>query len=88
MKKPAERLSMSCRILIIMYVVHGFHRMLYPEIGKFVVNGNKITMKSPVRIDFFKNKIPDMPFQPTPVLTCWGNQVGYLCVPLLVLHVN
>jgi hypothetical protein len=80
MKKTAEGLSVSYPKLIhVTCVVHALHRVceiirvLYPNVDKLVANGKKIFMKSPARIEHFKNKIPDTPLPPTPVITWWGS---------------
>jgi hypothetical protein len=47
-------------------------RVLYPHRDKLVANGKKIFVKSPARIELFKNKAPDTPLPPTAVITRWG----------------
>jgi hypothetical protein len=47
-------------------------RVLYPHRDKLVANGKKIFVKSPARIELFKNNAPDTPLPPTPVITRWG----------------
>jgi hypothetical protein len=46
--------------------------MFYSNVEKLVGNGKKIFVKSPGRIELFKNKAPDIPLPPTPVITRWG----------------
>jgi hypothetical protein len=59
-------------------VAHALHRVcetirvLYPNVDKLLANGMKIFVKSPARIELFKNKAPDIPLPPTPVITRWG----------------
>jgi hypothetical protein len=45
---------------------------LYPNVDKLVANGKKIFVKSPARKELFKNKGPDTPLPPTPVIIRWG----------------
>jgi hypothetical protein len=52
-------------------VVHALHwvcetiSVLYPNVGKLVANGEKIFVKSPARIELFKNKAPKTPLPPS-----------------------
>jgi hypothetical protein len=76
MKKAAEGLSASYPELIhVPRVAHALHRVcetirvLYPNVDKLIANGMKIFVKSPARIELFKNKAPDTPLPPTPVIT-------------------
>jgi hypothetical protein len=52
-------------------VVHVLHRVcetihvLYPNVGKLVANGKKIFVKSPARIELFKNKAPETSLPPS-----------------------
>jgi hypothetical protein len=56
-------------------VTHALHRVcetshvLYPNVDKLVANWKKIFVKSPARTELFKNKAPDIPLPPTPVIT-------------------
>jgi hypothetical protein len=79
MKKAAEELSVSYPKLIhVTRIVHALHRVcgtirvLYPNVDKLVANGKKIFVKSPARIELLKNKAPNTPLPPTPVITRWG----------------
>jgi hypothetical protein len=79
MKNAAEGLSVSYPILIhITCVAHALHRVceticvLYPNVNKLVANRKKIFVKSLARLELFKNKAPDAPLPPTPVITWWG----------------
>jgi hypothetical protein len=78
-KKAAEGLSESYPELIhVTCVARALHRVcetirvLYPNVDKLVANGKKIFLKSPARIELFKNKVPDTPLPPTPLITWWG----------------
>jgi hypothetical protein len=46
--------------------------MLYPNVDKLLAKRKKIFVESPARIELFKNKAPDTPLPPTPVITRWG----------------
>jgi hypothetical protein len=79
MKQAAEGLSVSYPKLIqVTCLAHALHRVceiisvLYPNVKKLVANGKKIFVKSPARIELFKNNTPDTPLPPTPVITRWG----------------
>jgi hypothetical protein len=79
MKKAAEGLSVGyIKLIHVTCVAHALHsvcetiRVLYPNVDKLVANGEKIFVKSPGRIKLFKNKAPDTPLPPTPVITRWG----------------
>jgi hypothetical protein len=73
LKKAAEGLSVSYPKLI-----HALHSVcetipvLYPNVDKLVANWRKIFVKSPARIEISKNKAPDTPILPTPVITQRG----------------
>jgi hypothetical protein len=43
--------------------------VLYPNVGNLADNGKKIFVKSPTRIELFKNKASDTPLPP--VITWW-----------------
>jgi hypothetical protein len=46
--------------------------VLHPNVDKLVANGKKIFLNSPARIELFKkNKAPDTPLPPIPVITRW-----------------
>jgi hypothetical protein len=79
MKKATEGLSVTYPKLIhVTCAVHALHRVceticvLYPNVDKSVANGKKIFVKSPARTELFKNKAPDTPLPPTPVIIWWG----------------
>jgi hypothetical protein len=50
--------------------------VLYPNVDKFAANEKKVSVKLPARIQIFKNKAPDTPLPPTPVITGWGTWLG------------
>jgi hypothetical protein len=77
-KKAAEELSVNYSKLIhVTCVEHALHRVceticvLYPNADKLVAKGKKIFVKSLARIELFKNKAPDTPLPPTPVIKQW-----------------
>jgi hypothetical protein len=79
MKKAAEGLSVRYPKLIhVTCVAHALHRVcetirvLYPNVHMLAANGKKIFVKSPARIELFKNKAPDTPLPPILVITWWG----------------
>lgn len=79
MKKAAVGLAVSYpKMIHVTCVVHGLHRIceeiraLYPTVDKLISNGKKVFIKSPKRIEIFKNKNPNTPLPPTPVVTRWG----------------
>jgi hypothetical protein len=66
MKKGTEGLSVSYPKLIhatcVAHALHGVCEticVLYANVDKLVANGKKISVKSPARIQLFKNKPPD-----------------------------
>jgi hypothetical protein len=80
--KAAEGLSVSYpRLIHVMCVAHALHRVceaicvLYKNLDYLEANGKKIFAKFPARIELFKNKAPDIPLPPTPVITCWGTSL-------------
>ena len=79
MRKAGEVLSVSFSYMIhVTCVVHALHRLcefirlLYPNVDKLVSNGKNFFLKSPSRIDLFREKNPDLPLPPAPVITRWG----------------
>lgn len=58
-------------------VAHGLNRVLekvreiFPEVNKLVNNGKKILLKSPHRVEIYKN-IMECELPPEPVITRWG----------------
>ncbi|XP_017492506.1 PREDICTED: uncharacterized protein LOC108380623 [Rhagoletis zephyria] len=66
------------RIIHITCIAHGVHRICeklrsqYANVDSLIANIKKAFSKSPSRIRFFKEKQPDLPLPPQPVLTRWG----------------
>jgi hypothetical protein len=48
-------------------------RVSYPEVDKLIANGNKIFIKSPLRVQKFKEEVPTLPLLPQPIVTRWGD---------------
>jgi hypothetical protein len=46
--------------------------ILHPNVDKLIAKREKIFVKSPARIELFKNRAPDTPIPPTPVISWWG----------------
>jgi len=59
-------------------LAHALHRVAeevrgsYPEVDKLIANGKKISTKSPLRVQKFKEEAPTLPFPPQPIVTRWG----------------
>jgi hypothetical protein len=41
----------------------------YPEVDQLIANGKKIFIKSPLRVQKFKEEAPTLPLPPQPTLT-------------------
>jgi hypothetical protein len=58
--------------------VHGS----YPEVDQLIANGKKIFIKSPLRVQKFKEEATTLLLPPQPIVTCWGtwlNAANYCC---------
>lgn len=59
-------------------IAHALHRVAekirseYPDVDTLIANVKKIFLKSPSRVKLLKDKYPDMPLPPQPVITRWG----------------
>nr|XP_022900891.1 uncharacterized protein LOC111413976 [Onthophagus taurus] len=59
-------------------LAHGLNRIAetirlqYPMVNTLIKNGKQIFMKAPLRVQLFKETLPDIPLPPAPVLTRWG----------------
>jgi hypothetical protein len=66
----------------VMCVAHALHKACETTLGlssnvdKLVASGKKIFVKSPARIELFKNKALDTQFLSSPVITHWGTWLG------------
>jgi hypothetical protein len=79
MKKATKGFSASHPELIhVAHTAHALHRVcetirkFYSNVDKLVANKKNIFVKLHCRIRVFKNKVPDTPLPPAPVITCWG----------------
>ena len=43
-----------------------------PEVDKLIANEKKIFIKSPLRVQKFKEEAPTLPLPPQPTVACWG----------------
>lgn len=59
-------------------LAHGLNRVaekirsLYPDVDLLISNVKKVFLKAPNRIRILKDKYPNMPLPPKPVITRWG----------------
>ena len=56
-------------------IAHALHRVAeevrgsYPEVDKLIANGKNIFIKSPLRVQKFKEEAPTLPLPPWPIVT-------------------
>lgn len=66
------------KITHITCLAHGLHRVCeqvrcqYPNVDRLIANIKKIFLKSPARVQIFKNLEPDLALPPQPIITRWG----------------
>lgn len=69
-------------------LAHGLHRVAeevrkyFPKVDQLISNVKKIFLKCPARIQFFREKAPNISLPPQPVLTRWGtwlSAANYYC---------
>jgi hypothetical protein len=69
-------------------VAHALHRVAeevcgrYPEVDQLIANGKKIFIKSPLRVQKFKEEAKTLPIPPQPIVTLWGtwlDAANYYC---------
>lgn len=59
-------------------LAHALHRVAeqirfqYPDVDSLIANIKKVFLKSPSRVRILKEKYPNMPLPPQPVITRWG----------------
>src|SRR3978361_1849792 len=59
-------------------LAHGLNRVAeqirnqYPLVNDLISNVEKIFLKDPIRIQLYKEKLPEVPLPPEPVVTRWG----------------
>lgn len=67
-------------------LAHALHRVAeevrtnFTEVNQLVSSVKKVFLKAPARVQAFKDKLPDVPLPPEPILTRWGtwlNAVDY-----------
>jgi hypothetical protein len=51
-------------------------RLQFKNVDKMISNVKKIFKKSPKRINIFKEKYPEIPLPPNPILTRWGTWIN------------
>jgi len=54
-------------------------RELYPDINTLVNNLKKVFLKSPSRVDIYKDTLPSTPLPLEPILTRWGTWIDAAC---------
>ena len=79
MIKAAKALQLLYpKMIHVTCLAHALHRVAeevrgsYPEVDKLIANGKKIFIKSPLRVQKFKEEAPTLPLPPQPILTRWG----------------
>ncbi|CAH0562763.1 unnamed protein product [Brassicogethes aeneus] len=59
-------------------LAHGLNRVAetirqqFPLVNELIKNGKKVFIKAPLRVQLFKEQLPNTPLPPEPVLTRWG----------------
>lgn len=57
-------------------------RNVFEDVDQLIANCKKIFLKSPSRLNLFRENLPDAPLSPRPVITRWGtwiNAATYYC---------
>lgn len=76
------------KMIHITCLAHGVHRIAeeirgrFANVDKLIAKVKQIFLKCPARILFFKNKAPNIPLPPQPIITRWGTwikAVSYYC---------
>jgi hypothetical protein len=92
----APYMTKAAKVLQLLYpkmvhvtcLAHALHRVAeevrgsYPEVDQLIANGNKIFIKSPLRVQKFKEEAPTLPLPPQPIVTSWGtwlDAASYYC---------
>jgi hypothetical protein len=69
-------------------LAHTSHRVVqevrgrYPEVDQLIAKGKKNFIKSPLRVQKFKEEAPTLPLLPQPIVTRWGtwlDAANYCC---------
>ena len=59
-------------------LAHGLNRVAetirqqFPLLNELIKNAKKVFVKAPLRVQLFKERLPNIPLPPEPVLTRWG----------------
>jgi hypothetical protein len=80
----------ALQLLLMIHVTclaHALHRVAeevwgsYPEVDKLIANRKKIFIKSPLRVQKFKEEAPTLPLPPQPIITrgTWLDVANYYC---------
>lgn len=65
------------KVIHVTCIVHGLHliaekiRSNYCKFDKIIGNVKKVFLKAPYRVAIFKEKAPNIPLPPAPILTRW-----------------
>jgi hypothetical protein len=87
-KKVTVLQSLYSKMIHVTCLAHTLHRVAeevrgsYPEVDKLIGNGKKIFIKSPLRVQQFKEEAPALPLPPQPIVTRWGtwlDAANYYC---------
>ncbi|PSN41463.1 hypothetical protein C0J52_21691, partial [Blattella germanica] len=63
-------------------IVHGLQRVAevireqFPEVNTLISTTKKVFVKTPVRVNAYREKLPEHPRPPEPILTRWGTWVS------------
>lgn len=66
-------------------LAHGLNRvaetirMQFPLVNMLVKSGKKVFLKSPLRVQVFRERLPDLPLPPEPIVTRWGTWLDAAC---------
>lgn len=82
MLKAAQHLKIFYENLIhVTCIAHGTNRVAevirlqYPDVNKLINNGKKIFLKAPLRVQTYREILPNIPLPPQPVITRWGTWI-------------
>ena len=82
MVKAGQAIQVSYpKMIHLTCLAHGLNRVAeeirsnYPKVNKLISSVKKIYSKSPLRIEVFKQRAPETPLPPQPVVTRWGTWV-------------
>lgn len=70
--------ALYSKMVHITCLAHGVHRVAeeirgqFQKVDKFIAKVKQIFLKCPARVLFFKNKAPNIPLPPEPIITRWG----------------